>query len=392
MPPKLTFPSISRDNKLSEMIGLISLRSILASSLLIIILYAFFSGIMTQFYASAVFGFYALTQKMWVSVILLGVFQTIILIPLRIIRVRRSQNIKEFQDQTEDLNHSILQRKKLKQQFSFGNSTFLFYLVDFMIQLTTFLSMGRLFLQDFYSKPLNPNWLYSFIPYPEYPIQHRMFEIPYVVVSKTHNFGLTGVLVLLLLFSLVMIGVELFRRWKKIKNQTKRRLLSQLPVQYVITYAVIIIVASWILAYHFPIGFDFRIFSGDVAEPNSRLNTVTAIVTFLTLLWFGYKRIERVSDLARQEGVDEDHIDRTEKRLFADSVKSSSLVGLGAYFITNHIPSAFELSIFTLEIISIASPLTLDKLVLRLGKKPPLANEGSATQQAEAAADTTSTN
>lgn len=392
MPPKLTFPSISRDNKLSEMIGLISLRSILASSLLIIILYAFFSGIMMQFYASIVFGFYALTQKMWVSVILLGVFQTIILIPLRIIRVRRSQNIKEFQDKTIDLEKSFLQRKKLKQQFSFGNSTFLFYLVDFMIQLTTFLSMGRLFLQDFYSKPLNPDWLYSFIPYPEYPIQHRMFEIPYVVVSKTHNFGLTGVLVLLLLFSVAMIGVELFRRWKKVKNQTKRRLLSQLPVQYVITYAILIITASWVLAYHFPIGFDLRIFSGDVAEPNPRLNTVTAVVTFLTLLWFGYKRIERVSDLARQAGVDEDHIDRTERRLFADSVKSSGLVGLGAYFITNHIPSAFELSIFTLEVISIASPLTLDKLVLRLGKKPTLADESSATQQIEAVTDTASTN
>lgn len=392
MPPKLTFPSISRDNKLSEMIGLISLRSILASSLLIIILYAFFSGIMMQFYASIVFGFYALTQKMWVSVILLGVFQTIILIPLRIIRVRRSQNIKEFQDKTIDLEKSFLQRKKLKQQFNFGNSTFLFYLVDFMIQLTTFLSMGRLFLQDFYSKPLNPDWLYSFIPYPEYPIQHRMFEIPYVVVSKTHNFGLTGVLVLLLLFSVAMIGVELFRRWKKVKNQTKRRLLSQLPVQYVITYAILIITASWVLAYHFPIGFDLRIFSGDVAEPNPRLNTVTAVVTFLTLLWFGYKRIERVSDLARQAGVDEDHIDRTERRLFADSVKSSGLVGLGAYFITNHIPSAFELSIFTLEVISIASPLTLDKLVLRLGKKPTLADESSATQQIEAVTDTASTN
>lgn len=387
MPPKLTFPSISRDNKLSEMIGLISLRSILASSLLIIILYAFFSGIMMQFYASIVFGFYALTQKMWVSVILLGVFQTLILIPLRIIRVRRSQNIKEFQDKTIDLEKSFLQRKKLKQQFNFGNSTFLFYLVDFMIQLTTFLSMGRLFLQDFYASPLNPTWLYSFVPYPDYPIQDRMFQIPYVVVSKTHNFGLTGVLVLLLLFSVVMISVELFRRWKKTKNQTKRRLLSQLPVQYVITYAVIIIAASWVLAYHFPTGFDLRIFTGDVAVPNPRLNTVTAVVTFLTLLWFGYKRIERVSDLARQEGVDEDHIDRTERRLFADSVKSSALVGLGAYFITNHIPSAFELSIFTLEIISIASPLTLDKLVLRLGKKSPPADESSAPPQIEVTPD-----
>jgi len=375
MPPKLRFPSISRDNKLSEMIGLISFRSIFAGILLVAIVYAFFSGIMTQFYASVVFGFYALTQRMWVSVILLGVFQTIILIPLRIIRVRRSQNIQEFQDKTEDLSHSVLQQKKLKQQFDFGNSTFLFYLVDFMIQLTSFLTIGRLFLKDFYNSPLHPSWLYSFIPYPTYPIQDRIFQIPYIVVSKTHNFGLTGVIVLLALFSAVMIGIEFYRRWRKTKTQSSHKPLSQLPTRYVITYGVIVIVASWLLAHHFPTGFDFRIFTGDVAVPNPRLNTVTAVVTFLTLLWFGYKRIGRVSDLAKQANISEEHIEKIEKKLFSESVKNSVLVGLGAYFITNHIPSAFELSVFTLEVISLASPLTLDKLVLKLGKKPESVQE-----------------
>ena len=381
MPPKLKFPSISRDNKLSEMIGLISLRSIVASTLLLLILYAFFSGLMTQFYASIVFGFYAVTNKMWVSVILLGVFQTILLIPLRIIRVRRGQNIQEFQDETSELEHSILQQKKLKQQFNFGNSTFLFYLVDFMIQLTSFLSIGRLFLKDFYSVPLNPRWLYSFIPYPEYPIQDRIFQLPYFVVSKTHDFGFMGVVILLILFSVVMIGIELFRRWKKSNVQSNHTPLSQLPARYVVTYGLIIVIVSWVLAHHFPIGLEYKIFTGDVAVPNTKLNTVTAIVTFVTLLWFGYKRIGRVSELARQEGVSNGIIERTERRIFSDSVKTSTFVGLGAYFITNHIPSAFELSVFTLEVISLASPLTLDKLVLRLGKKTVHAEEANIEEK-----------
>ena len=381
MPPKLKFPSISRDNKLSEMIGLISLRSIVASTLLLLILYAFFSGLMTQFYASIVFGFYAVTNKMWVSVILLGVFQTILLIPLRIIRVRRGQNIQEFQDETSELEHSILQQKKLKQQFNFGNSTFLFYLVDFMIQLTSFLSIGRLFLKDFYSVPLNPRWLYSFIPYPEYPIQDRIFQLPYFVVSKTHDFGFMGVVILLILFSVVMIGIELFRRWKKSNVQSNHTPLSQLPARYVVTYGLIIVIVSWVLAHHFPIGLEYKIFTGDVAVPNTKLNTVTAIVTFVTLLWFGYKRIGRVSELARQEGVSNGVIERTERRIFSDSVKTSTFVGLGAYFITNHIPSAFELSVFTLEVISLASPLTLDKLVLRLGKKTVHAEEANIEEK-----------
>lgn len=362
------------------MLGLISMRSLASGFILLLIVYAFFSGIMTQFYASAVFGFYALTKSMWISVVLLGVFQTIILIPLRILRVRRSQNIKEFQEETEEISHSFLQQKQLKQQFNFGNATFLFYLVDFMIQLTTFLSIGRLFLKDFYSTPLNPDWLYSFIPYPEYPILDRMFQIPYPIVTKTHNFGFSGMLVLLVLFAAVMTGLEMFRRWKKKKRATSSKI--ELPARYFVTYAVFIVIASWFLATHFPAGFSLGIFSGDVATPNPRLNTVTAIVTFLTLLWFGYQRIRRVSDMAREEGIPEHKIEATEKRLFADSVKTASLVGLGAYFITNHIPSAFELSVFTLEIISLSSPFTLDKLVLKANKKQqkPEENQPPSTQ------------
>ena len=51
--------------------------------------------------------------------------------------------------------------------------------------------------------------------------------------------------------------------------------------------------------------------------------------------------------------------------MFKDTLFSATLIGLGAFYITNHIPSAFELSIFTLEVISLAAPFTLDRLVLK---------------------------
>ena len=82
--------------------------------------------------------------------------------------------------------------------------------------------------------------------------------------------------------------------------------------------------------------------------------------------------------MAREAGIPEHKIEATEKRLFADSVKTATLVGLGAYFITNHIPSAFELSVFTLEVISLSSPFTLDKLVVRANKKQAEARGGTA--------------
>jgi hypothetical protein len=50
--------------------------------------------------------------------------------------------------------------------------------------------------------------------------------------------------------------------------------------------------------------------------------------------------------------------------MLADTLKAAALVGGGTFFITNRIPSAFELSIFTLETISFFSPLTLDRVIL----------------------------
>ena len=66
--------------------------------------------------------------------------------------------------------------------------------------------------------------------------------------------------------------------------------------------------------------------------------------------------------------MSEEVIKRTEKDLFKESLQVASFVGLGAFFITNQIPSAFELSIFTLEMISLFSPLTLDRIILSSNK------------------------
>ena len=38
-----------------------------------------------------------------------------------------------------------------------------------------------MFLIDFYNTKLDPKMLYSFVPYPTYPIQDRIFRIPYIV-------------------------------------------------------------------------------------------------------------------------------------------------------------------------------------------------------------------
>jgi hypothetical protein len=361
-------PTVTKESKLSGITGFLPLSSIITILVMIWLVYTFLSGGMYRFYASALFLFYALTKKMWVSVILLGVFQTILLIPLRIIRVMRSDNIDEFQKDINKLPDEALQRQQIKKQFHLGSRPFLFYVTDFLIQLTTFLTIGRLFLTDFYSHQLPLDKLYRFIPYPDYPITDTFFKIPYPAIVKTVDFGWKGVLILWLVLAVCQILILLVQRTIKHRKSSHTG-VAQNQTKYTLGYFMLFFILSWIVMRNFPINWKPAIFSGSVAVPNRTLNTVTALATFGTLLWFGSQKIIRKSKVAREKGIDEQTIEATQKKMFSETVFDSGLVGLGAYFITNQIPSAFELSIFTLEIISLLSPFTLDKLILKVTHK-----------------------
>jgi len=359
---------IIKESKLSNIRGILPLSSIITILILLLLLYFFFSDGMYRFYGSVLFLFYAVTQKMWVSVVLLGVFQTLLLVPLRIIRVMRADHLDEFHANIQELKDEELQRKQVKQQFSLGNRSFLFYITDFVIQLTTFLTIGKLFLTDFYSIHLPDRYLYSFVPRPEFPIQDTIFKIPYPSVTSTVDLGwkaFLGIWLVLILLQAVAVVIRYLNQRRK--QQAPSKQVQQLS-KYTFGYLVLSLIFSWVLMRYFPTSFSISIFSGSVALPNRTLNSVTAFATFGTLLWFGMQNILMKSKLARESGIDEKTIDETQKKMFAQSVFDSSVIGIGAYFITNNIPSAFELSIFTFEVISLISPFTLDKVILNLKK------------------------
>lgn len=343
---------------------------------LIIFFYWFFSGTLYNFYANIVFFFYSLTHSIWLSVILLGACQTLLMIPFRIIRLLDFKKIREFSGDTLDINETAAQQTFLKRQFKQGNWTFTLYLIDFVVQLTSYISIGKLFLTDFYNKPLNPDILYSFVKYPEYPILDRFFKIPYPIVTKTIDFGWEALLyvwlliiVVELIISIVSSTIIRVRRKKEEEVEEKLPEKRRLSSKYMITYGVIFIFFSYLLVRHFPAGMRLGIFTGDVAFQNTTFNTVTAVATFLTLMYFGINDIIRKGQIARDLGISQKTIDATQKRLFSGTFSRAILIGMGAFFITNQIPSAFELSIFTLEVISLLSPLTLDKLILRAAPK-----------------------
>lgn len=349
------------------------LQTIVAAIIVIFLFYVFFSGLSFQFYASALFLFYSLTHSMWISVVGLGVFQTILMIPLRITRIIKQNNIKEFQSKIGKLGDNRKMQTSIKENVSRGNLAFLFYLVDFVIQLVSFMTIGRLFLTDFYSLRIDPAKLYSFVPYPDYPIQDTFFKIPYPIVTKTANLGLKVVLIVWIVLFIIQVVILALRHFYKdaVKNSEAKPISSKVS-RYTSGYLIVTMIISAFIVRNFPLAFKVGIFMGDVSIPNPRLNSITALITFLTVLWFGIPKNIRKAKMAEKAGIPTKTIEKIQKEMFKESLKNASILGLGAYLITNQIPSAFELSIFTLEIISLFSPLTLDRIILSATTKKPV--------------------
>mgnify|MGYP005841239585 CR=1 FL=1 len=385
-----TSPSLVKDTKITTSGVLLPVMSGLVAVIVIFLIYAFFKGWTFNFYANILFGFYALTKQIWVAVILLGVTQTFLMVPFRMIRVMQTQNTQKFQDKLEELKQEDQQVAKVKKKFRQGNLTFLFYIVDFMVQITLFISIGRLFLTDFYANQLDPNILLKLIPYPDYPLQGLIFKIPYAVVTNSKDFGLWVVFLLWALILIAHVFVYLAKDMKhKLKTAAQQKEAAKAAavaekeieatqpiskpaaktnqtISFLGSSTIVLFILAYILGRHFPLAWELRIFSGDVSIPNRTLNTVTAIATFIMVIWFGLQDIIRQGKLARDKGMNESLIDLTQSEMFKSNLFNGVMIGLGAFFITNLIPSAFELSIFTFELIAILSPFTLDKFVLKI--------------------------
>lgn len=358
---------ITRDSRISSRTTIPSLGTIVSIVAIIFLIYAFFSGLSFQFYASFVFLFYGLTKSMWISVVLLGVFQTLLMIPFRMIRVVMDKNIREFQRTVEKIKDNSQQSFTLKSTFRQGNATFLFYAVDFIMQLVSYISIGRLFLTDFYTNQLNRDLLYSWVPYPNYPIQDTFFKIPYPHVTETVDLGWKVVIPVWIVLTIVQIAILAARRTIREQHgsEAAQQLFSGRWSRYATGSLLIFLAIAYWIVRNFPVGIQVGIFSGDVSIPNRTFNTITAIVTFLVLVYHGIPKIIRKGQLAERLKIPTRIISTTQMEMLKETLFSALMVGLGAFFITNQIPSAFELSIFTLEMISLAAPFTVDKIVLK---------------------------
>ncbi|HPR99886.1 MAG TPA: hypothetical protein PLU63_03690, partial [Candidatus Woesebacteria bacterium] len=137
-----------------------------------------------------------------------------------------------------------------------------------------------------------------------------------------------------------------------------------------------VLILSIILLRNFPVKFENWLLSADLTRQNTTMNFITAVGTFLTTVHAGYTRHNIDKKIAEKRGVDQIKLDKVFKDKMKETFRNALFLGLGAFFITNQIPCAFELSVATFEALYMLSPYTFDKILIRAG-----ANQGRKTEE-----------
>ena len=347
----------------------------LATTLLVVFLIWlgiwFFRGGSFRLYASAFFGLYYITGQVWVSVLLIGLGQNIAFLPLRFIGMRLSQSFSDFEEGIKKSSNDdayIVFSEKVKK----GDWGIVFYIFSFVTNAVAFLSAGRIFLIDFYTQKLDPTLLYKWIPYPDYPLIGTDFNFPFFKITETISLNWKTIFLIWLGISLFFAAIKLIWKILKIFLSGNKKLLNarinynKLMVQSG-GFSGTLLVLSIILLRNFPIKFESWWLIADLTKQNTTMNMVTAVGTFLTTMHAGYTRHRIDAAIARKKMVDEKTINKVMLGKMKGSFRNALILGAGAFFVTNQIPCAFELSVATFEVLYILSPYTFDKILVRAG-------------------------
>lgn len=335
----------------------------------------FFRGGSFRLYASIFFSLYYLTHQIWLSVLLIGILQNIIFIPLRIIGSIVDQSLKDFEEELDKQDTSqqlVVFTKKVER----GSFSLVFYIFNFFVNAIAFFSAGRIFLIDFYTDPLKlqkMNLLYKWVPYPDYPLQGTDFKFPFLKITQTYAlpwqniFTIIGGIILFLI--VIRLIWRLFRfLFKKNQKILYARIRYNRLLSLVGGSSIFLALITILILRHIPTAFEGILLIVDLTRQNTPMNFVTAVGTFITTIHAGYKNNSLAANHAKLAGIDP----RIIKKVFSDqmriSFKNALILGTGAFLITNQIPSAFELSVATFEIIYMIYPYTFGRFV-HLGSK-----------------------
>lgn len=347
---------------------------------LVVIAVWFFKGGSFRLYASAFFSLYYLTGQIWVSVLLIGICQNIVLLPMRFIGMRLSQSFKDFEEEIEKSSNNdayLVFTDKVKK----GDWGILFYILNFIVNAIAFFSAGRIFLIDFYTQKLDPALLYKWVPYPDYPLVGTIFKLPFFKITETISVDWKTILFIWLGISLFFAVLKLlWRIFRAFLTNNKKILALRINYNRLLLqsggFSGTVLILSIILLRNFPVKFENWLLLADLTRQNTTMNFITAVGTFLTTVHAGYTRHNIDKKIAEKRGVDEIKLDKVFKDKMKETFRNALFLGLGAFFITNQIPCAFELSVATFEALYMLSPYTFDKILIRAG-----ANQGRKTEE-----------
>lgn len=365
--------SLSQIRKIDNTRHWLPLVTIILLFFLIYLFVWFLRGGSYRLYTSIFFSIYFVTHQIWLSVILIGVFQNIIFMPLRLIGNILKKPLEDFEeelDKTEDKQQLLVFSKKVKE----GNTAIVFYIFNFFVNAIAFFSAARIFLVDFYNYPLDrQKFLYSWVPYPKYPLNGTIFKFPFFKVTNTTALPWNTIFIIVGSFLLLTIVLRLIWRlvrflFKKNQKILYARIRYNRFLLFIGGFSGVFVLGLVLLLRNIPTAFQGLLLRVDLTRPNPPMNFVTAVGTFLTTLHAGYKNHSFASKQAKLAGIDPKVVNKVFLGKMQNSFKNALILGAGAFFITNQIPSAFELSVVTFEIMYMIYPYTLGRL-LTLGTK-----------------------
>lgn len=343
--------------------------TILFIALLIVVAVWFFRGGSFRLYASLFFGLYYLTKLSWLSIILVSIVQNVFFLPFRFLYERFYVDLKAFEHalkKTKTDEQSFLLNTNVRQ----GNASVIFYIINFVFLFIAFTSAGRVFLLEFYRSPIDKSFLYSFIPYPDYPLKGIIFHFPFIDVTSTTAVSWHYIFLIWAIPIGILIAFRLlWRIFKPLLAKSKTLLRYRIGYNRFIIivggFLGTLIIASTFLLRHFPASAHFQYISADLSLQNTTFNIITAVCTFFAAIYSGFQHNKEESAEARKAGISEAIIAEVSKATLRNSVRNGLVLGLFALWITRLMPSSHDLSVLAFEALYVTSPITFDLIIPR---------------------------
>lgn len=335
---------------------------------LIVIGILFLKGETYRLYASAFFLLYHVTQSAWVAIILVAVVQNLAFLPLRFLGEITWPNMKEFTQKLEEEKDSQQQYFLLKKKVYQGDFPVFVYTVNFVLLLIAFISAGRVFLLDFYSthSKIEQKYLYSFVPYPEYPMQGVIFPFPFFKVTETFAIDWQWIILFWVMVVFLLIVPTLL--WRSLTGLfgVEKPLFLDLRIKINrIKFAVIGIVGSlFLFSLYFlrniPKAFEGYVWTADLSKQNTTFNIVTSLATFVAAIYMGNRHHKETAREAKLADIDSQLIEKVYKQKMKETNRNAFMIAVFAYWLTHQMPCSHDLSVLAFEAVYIIASFTID--------------------------------